>query len=59
MGALGMREWVCDQYGSVHDGDVNAARNILALGMGVSQEECPSFRLGRMSSGYRAPKILL
>lgn len=29
---LGMREWTCSACGSVHDRDVNAARNILALG---------------------------
>lgn len=29
---LGMREWTCDACGSVNDRDVNAARNILALG---------------------------
>jgi len=31
---LGIREWTCSVCGSVHDRDVNAARNILALGHG-------------------------
>lgn len=29
---LGIREWTCSACGSVHDRDVNAAKNILALG---------------------------
>jgi transposase len=31
---LGIREWTCSACGSVHDRDVNAARNILAVGHG-------------------------
>lgn len=29
---LGIREWMCSECGALHDRDVNAAKNILALG---------------------------
>ncbi len=29
---LGIREWICSECGTVHDRNVNAAKNILALG---------------------------
>jgi putative transposase len=31
---LGIREWACSNCGAMHDRDVNAARNILAVGHG-------------------------
>ena len=33
LGALGVRQWRCDECGTVHDRDVNAARNILIAGV--------------------------
>jgi len=33
MGALGMRRWECSDCGASHDRDVNAARNILRVGL--------------------------
>jgi putative transposase len=34
--ALDIRQWTCPACGAVHDRDVNAARNILAVGLTVS-----------------------
>ena len=31
---LGIREWICNGCGVTHDRDVNAAKNILAVGHG-------------------------
>jgi IS605 OrfB family transposase len=33
MGALGIRHWTCSCCGSLHDRDVNAAQNILRVGL--------------------------
>lgn len=37
MGALGMRRWECSDCGTVHDRDVNAARNILNVALSAQR----------------------
>jgi putative transposase len=37
---LSVREWTCAECGTVHDRDVNAARNVLALGRRESLNAC-------------------
>jgi transposase len=33
---LKVREWTCPECGSIHDRDINTARNVLAAGLAVS-----------------------
>lgn len=47
MGALGIRRWECSDCGASHDRDVNAARNILRVGLSAQAHADGSRRIAQ------------
>jgi putative transposase len=47
---LGIRAWICSRCGTVHDRNVNAAKNILAAGRRRLAEGIPALQGGRTST---------
>ena len=59
---LGIRKWTCPQCGSIHDRDINAARNILSKGIEILTKDGTHpdslFMLGSLDSSSKKPPLL-
>ena len=60
--SLKVRKWTCPQCGSVHDRDINAARNILSKGIEILTKDGTHpdslFMLGSLESSSKKPLLL-
>ena len=59
---LGIRKWTCPKCGSIHDRDINAARNILSKGIEILTKDGTHpdslFMLGSLESSSKKPPLL-
>ena len=59
---LGIRKWTCPKCGSIHDRDINAAKNILSKGIEILTKDGTHpdslFMLGSLESSSKKPPLL-
>ena len=59
---LGIRKWTCPECGTIHDRDINAAKNILSKGIEILTKDGTHpdslFMLGSLESSSKKPPLL-